>query len=598
TITVTGNASFCEGESALLTSSAGTSYLWSSGETTQSITVTTEYSYTVTVTGSNGCTSQPSAGQMITVNDLPVQPVISGDNAYCEGELATLTAPAASGYLWSNGDTTQDIIVLAGNYTLAVRDVNGCMSPASDVFQLNERARPTRPVISGSNQYCEGSMATLSVATANKYMWSNGMTTQSVEVAEGSYYVMVTDANGCESLNSDTVEVSELTRPDKPIITPDGPLTFWKGDSVILASSLSTSYLWSPGNETTAQITVRESGTFTVVVTDENGCQSDSSDAIVVTVDALDKPEVTADGALSFCSGGSVQLSTTTATGYLWSNGETTQSITVSASGDYSLIIYNELGHESTASDIVTVTVFPMPVVAYATEDVSCFGRNEGSVSLVVSGGTAPFIYSWSNGNTTADATGLAAGSYSVSVTDDNSCTTGANMVITEPEALRVELIVTHPDCPDSYNGEISANVSGGIQPYQYLWSTGDNADYLADLGQGTFNFTVTDSNNCIEEEEVTLNPLEELCLFIPDIITPNADGFNDVWEIPGIEYYPEAVVEIYNRWGKRIFHSEGYEIKWDGTFNDKNLPMDSYHYIIDIKNGLKPFIGNITIVR
>ena len=171
-------------------------------------------------------------------------------------------------------------------------------------------------------------------------------------------------------------------------------------------------------------------------------------------------------------------------------------------------------------------------------------------------------------------------------------------MVITEPEALRVELIVTHPDCPDSYNGEISANVSGGIQPYQYLWSTGDNADYLADLGQGTFNFTVTDSNNCIEEEEVTLNPLEELCLFIPDIITPNADGFNDVWEIPGIEYYPEAVVEIYNRWGKRIFHSEGYEIKWDGTFNDKDLPMDSYHYIIDIKNGLKPFIGNITIVR
>ena len=182
------------------------------------------------------------------------------------------------------------------------------------------------------------------------------------------------------------------------------------------------------------------------------------------------------------------------------------------------------------------MAVFPIPVIAYTTEDVTCFGQSEGSISLIVSGGTAPLIYSWSDGNTTADVSGLAAGSYSVTVTDDNNCMADENMVITEPEALQIELSVTQPDCPDSYNGEISATVTGGTQPYQYSWNTGENADNLADLGQGTFNLTVTDANNCIEEDEVTLNPLEDLCLFIPDIITPNGDGYNDVWEIPGIE--------------------------------------------------------------
>ncbi len=597
-ITVTGSASFCEGESALLTSSTGITYIWSTGDTTRSITVTNEDTYSVVVTGSSGCASQPSTGQPVTVYSLPAQPIISGDSAYCEGGLANLSATAASGYLWSTGDTIQNIIVPAGNYTYTVRDMNGCMSPASDVFQVIERARPDRPVVSGSLQYCEGSSTALNAPVSDQYLWSNGMTTQSVNVAEGSYYVMVTDANGCESLNSDTVEVSEFTRPDTPLITPDGPLTFWKGDSVILSSSLATSYLWSPGNETTAQITVVETGTFTVVVRDENGCQSNSSDAVVVIVNALDKPEIEASGPLSFCSGGSVQLSTAAATGYLWSNGETTRDIEVSASGDYSLIVYNELGHESTVSDTVTVTVFPIPVISSFAEDISCYGRSEGSISLSVSGGTAPFVFNWSNGNTTADAAGLSAGSYNVTVTDNNSCTADTNIVLTEPEALHIELTVTQPGCPDSYDGEISAIVTGGTQPYQYSWSTGDNTNFLSGLGQGTFNLTVTDANICSEEGEVTLNPVQDLCLFIPDIITPNDDGYNDVWEIPGIEYYPEAVVEIYNRWGKRIFYSEGYEIKWDGTFNDKDLPMDSYHYIIDIKNGLKPFIGNITIVR
>jgi len=600
TITVTGDSEFCEGGSAMLTSSAGTTYLWSTGETTQSITVTTEDSYSVAITGNNGCTSQPSAEQIITVYDLPAQPQISGDTVYCEDGTVTLNGPAASRYLWSNGDTTQEISVLAGNYTLTITDANGCVSMASEVHQVSESARPARPVISGSDQYCEGNTTTLSATISDQYLWSNGEITQSVIVTAGTYYVKVTDAAGCESFHSDTIEVSELPRPDKPLITPDGPLTFWKGDSVVLVSSAATGYLWSPGAETSAQITVKVSGSYSVVVTDDNGCESVASDAVLVTVDALDKPVVTADGALSFCAGGSVQLSTDPATGYLWSSGDSTQSIMITTSGDYSLIIFDESGHESEESDIITVTVFPVPAIAYTSEDVLCHGQAEGSVSIIVSGGTAPFSYNWSNDNTntTAEATGLAAGSLSVMVTDNNGCNADTDIVITEPDALLLELAVTQPDCPDSYNGAITTVVSGGVQPYDYSWNTGENTSDLGDLGAGTFSLTITDANNCIEDDEVALNPLQELCLFIPDIITPNDDGFNDVWEIPGLQYYPGAVVEIYNRWGKRIFYSEGYEIKFDGTFDGSDLPMDSYHYIIDIKNGLKPFVGNITIVR
>ena len=116
---------------------------------------------------------------------------------------------------------------------------------------------------------------------------------------------------------------------------------------------------------------------------------------------------------------------------------------------------------------------------------------------------------------------------------------------------------------------------------------------------------TITDFHNCILNEIIVVNPLNPLCISIPNTFTPNGDGFNDTWVIGSPEggtlgqAYPYSVVEVFNRWGEIVYSSaEGYSRPWDGTSNGKALPMDSYYYIITLNNGQAPVSGIITIIR
>ena len=154
------------------------------------------------------------------------------------------------------------------------------------------------------------------------------------------------------------------------------------------------------------------------------------------------------------------------------------------------------------------------------------------------------------------------------------------------------------PWCPEADDGEIDLEVSGGTAPYDFLWNNGSTSSALFNLTPGNYGVIVTDANDCEQSESIELGYQNENCLFVPGIITPNGDGKNDTWEIKGLEFYPGAEVEIYNRWGKRIFFSREYDNPWDGTYNGKELPMESYHYVIQLNNGSKPIIGNITVVR
>jgi len=123
----------------------------------------------------------------------------------------------------------------------------------------------------------------------------------------------------------------------------------------------------------------------------------------------------------------------------------------------------------------------------------------------------------------------------------------------------------------------------------------------LIGIADGTYTVIVTDAHLCVKVDSVEVPYDGSSCLkrnMIPTVITPNGDGYNDVWRIPLIELYPKASVEIFSRWGKLVFSSKnGYTKPWDGTLNGNDLPMDSYHYVIDLGNGSKPITGNITII-
>jgi hypothetical protein len=418
TVTVSVSAgTICVGESTTITASGASSYSWSNGATGNSITVspTTTTTFTATGTDSNGCVS--SGGTTITVNALPTVE-ISGTLTYCAGSTTTLTATAGlSSYLWSTGATTQAINVTAGSYTVTGTDSNGC-SATSSASTVVEYPLPTVS-ISGTLEFCAGQNTVLTAtAGLSSYLWSNGETTQAITVTSGgSYSVTGTDSNGCS--NNDSVSVTEHALPTVAI---SGTLSFCAGANTTLTASGASTYLWSTG-ETTASITVSSGGSYSVTGTDANGCSA--LDSASVTEYSL--PTVSISGTLTYCAGASTTLDAGSFASYSWSNGETTQTISATA-GNYTVTVTDSNGCSNTSAQI-TVTELALPTVAISGTLSYCAGVG-ASTTLTATAGLSSYL--WSSGETTQSIT-ATAGSYTVTGTDSNGCsTTSSSVTVTE----------------------------------------------------------------------------------------------------------------------------------------------------------------------
>jgi gliding motility-associated-like protein len=197
--------------------------------------------------------------------------------------------------------------------------------------------------------------------------------------------------------------------------------------------------------------------------------------------------------------------------------------------------------------------------------------------------------------------TNLPAGTYSLIIIDQNYCLADSTVILTQPDSLKTALAVKQAFCPDSPDGEIQLTVTGGVNlpNYSFSWSDNSTTQSLTKILKGFYKVTVTDANNCVVKDSVRMVPLNETCLIIPNAISPNNDNINDVWNIGMIQLYPQIEIKIFNRWGELLWVSErGYPHPWDGRSNGTLLPIDSYYYTIDLHNGSKPILGNITIVR
>ncbi|MBK9512891.1 MAG: hypothetical protein IPO05_04525 [Flavobacteriales bacterium] len=202
---------------------------------------------------------------------------------------------------------------------------------------------------------------TLTSSSAAGNVWSTGSTTQSITVStSGTYSVTVTNGNGCSATSAGTT-VTVNPDPATPTITAGGPLTFCAGGSVTLTSSSATGNVWSTG-ATTQSITANASGNYSVTVTDGNGCSATSAGTTVTVNPNPATPTISADGPLAFCTGGSVTLTSSSATGNTWSTGSTTPSIVVNTGGSYSVIVTDANGC-SAASAVQSVVVNTSPVV-------------------------------------------------------------------------------------------------------------------------------------------------------------------------------------------------------------------------------------------
>jgi gliding motility-associated-like protein len=487
TITASGPTTICQGSTVTLTASTGVSYLWSNGATSQSITVGTAGSYTVTVTNANGC-SRTSAPTSVLINSLPVPTITaSGPLSFCPGGSVTLTASLSASYLWSNGATTRAITVTtAGSYSVQVTDDNGCTASAGPV---NVTVNPTpTPTISssGPTTFCQGGSVVLTASPAASYLWSTGATTASITVsAAGSYFVTVTNAQGCSGAST---PISVVVNPNPtPTITAGGPTTFCQGGSVVLTASPAAGYLWSTG-AVSQSITVSTSGSYSVTVTNVNGCPGTSA-PVVVNVNTLPTPTVTANGPTTFCQGGSVTLTSSAAASYLWSTGATTQSITVSTANTYNVTVTDANGCSNTSA-LVTISVLPNPTPTITAGGPTTFCQG-GNVVLTASPAVG---YLWSTGATTQSITVSASGSYTVTVTDGNGCSGTSVPTTVTVNPLPTPTVTASGPTTFCQGGSVTLTASAGIA---YLWSNGAITQSIVVSTTGFYSVTVTNVNGC-----------------------------------------------------------------------------------------------------
>ncbi|TDD93601.1 T9SS type B sorting domain-containing protein [Flavobacterium cellulosilyticum] len=459
----------CDGTSTLTASNCSGSLLWSNNATTATITVTTAGTYTVTQS-ENGCSSPNGTGTAAPKN-APAAPTVSVVNN-CDG-TSTLTASNYTGtLLWSNSATTASITVnTAGTYTVN-QSINGCTSPNATGLATPKNA-PAAPIVSVVNN-CDGT----STFTASNYtgtlLWSNGATTASITVNTAGTYTVTQSVNGCISPNA-TGAAAPKTAPDAPTVSV---VNNCDGTSTLTASNHTGTLLWS-NSATTASITVNTAATYTVNQS-LNGCTSPNGIGTAAPKNAPAAPTVSV---VNNCDG----TSTLTASNYtgtlLWSNGATTDSITVTTAGTYT-VIQSENGCTS-ANGSGTAA----PKTAPDAPKVSVVNNCDGTATLTASNYTGTLL--WSNGATTDSITVTTAGTYTVTQSK-NGCTSANGSGLAAPKNAPTAPTVSIVNNCDGTSTLTASNYTGSL-----LWRNGATTASITVNTAGTY--TVTQSvNGCI----------------------------------------------------------------------------------------------------
>ncbi|NNM15104.1 MAG: hypothetical protein HKO56_00500, partial [Bacteroidia bacterium] len=403
-VNISGQPSICLGDTSFLDAGAGfNSYLWSTGNTSQTISVTTAGQYIATVTDTIGCISTDTFS--VTLN-IPMPLNITGNLTICVGDNTTLTAVTGfTNYLWGGGFNTQSITVNSmGMYSVSATDINGCSTSANAFVTVNPL--PT-PFITGLDTICAGTTTSLNAGGGyNGYLWSNASSSQNLNTsASGIYTVTVTDLNGCTGTT--TWNLVEIPAPSPSII---GNAAICIGDTSLLDAGIGfSSYQWSNGS-TNQLLNVTSGGLYMVTVTALNGCTG--TDTFSVTVNS--PMPLSINGNTTLCQGDVTSLTASAGfSNYNWSTGSSNNTINASASGNYSVNALDSNGCVSNANSTVVVNPLPTPVVSGAT--IVCDGSTE-----MLDAGTGFVDYLWSNGSTNQTINTSGTLTASVTVTDGN----------------------------------------------------------------------------------------------------------------------------------------------------------------------------------
>ena len=417
-------------------------------------------------------------------------------------------------YLWSNGQATAQATGLgAGDYTVEITDANGCTATNSVTILAPQLPQAVISATENASA-CVGNDGTASVQVSGgqapyTYLWSNGQTLPTATgLSAGSYMVVATDAGGCTaiafaSITSPPEFESEITNLENAICNGIN-----NGTATVSASGGTPpyTYLWD-NSETTPTAAGLSPGQHDVVVMDANGCIT--GQAITITAEVTIFTTVSLQAQNNCFGDADAAILVTPSNGaepyvYLWSTGEDTPGISELPAGDYFVSITDANGCKALAGAIITQPALLM-LTANGANGL-CGNTNSGSATAQASGGTAPYSYLWSNGQTTANALDLAPGTYSATVTDAHDCIAITTVSVTAPQPLTASIINTQQaSCIDEADGSAGIQASGGIIPYTYLWSDGQTTPTASGLLPGNYSVLISDANNCTVEVPVAI---------------------------------------------------------------------------------------------
>lgn len=487
-------------------------YNWSDNSHADSLASLQNGTYNVTVVDAHNCTVTTSVTiinpSVITTNFISQNPLCTGD---ANGSIDLIPTGGLPGYdfIWSNGDTTEDISGLVGGvYTVTITDSKGCTVTGSKTI-----VDPAGFSVSGikknitCHDYNNGSVLTSAYGGTPPYTYywvdstsglniSNGPFVDNL--AGGNYYVTTTDANGCSAIGN-----YPLANP--PLLTSHIDITdatcFGTSTgsikAVVLGGVRPYHYLW---NNFAVDSFVQgvAAGHYVVQVIDTNGC------FLYDSTNVNEPIEIIATGITTnvVCYGDSTGGVTLTVSGgvpgytFAWSNGTANQNLTVVTAGTYNVITTDTNGCSKTNSFTLTQGVKIIP--SLATLNPICHGGSTGSITAIVSGGVQPYSYAWSNAQSSVAIGALHAGSYSLTVTDAANCSVSDSATLVEPAIIDVTTNANAAKCFNTASGSVVTNITGGTAPYTFLLNgAAQDSGTFAGLLPGNYLVLVTDVNGC-----------------------------------------------------------------------------------------------------
>jgi gliding motility-associated-like protein len=611
----------CDGTSVTLSGSGATTYSWNNS-VSNGVSFTPavgSVTYTVTGTGTGGCTGQDDV--TIVVSALPV--ITADDVTVCPGGTVAVNASGGNTYSWSpttslSSGTGASVTFTAGAstaYTVTGTSAQGCSS--SDAVSVT--VLPAATINAGNDVIiCQGPTVTLSGSGGTSYSWSNGITNGTAFTpASGTTTYTVTGTNASSCTGTDQVDV---TINSNPIVNAGIDQAICPGESVTLSGSGATTYSWNNSVSNGVAFSPASTATYTVTGTNASGCTG--TDQVIVTIDPI--PSVSAGADFTICAGSPATLTGSGASSYSWNNGVINGvAFFPNATTTYTITGTSAAG--CTNTDQVTISIEALPVVSFSPDvTIGCspltvnFTNNStgsNNCTWTMSDGTVL------TGCSTVSNTFEAAGCYDITLTVSslNNCISSltSNDLICV-EANPIAAFAPSINIVTEYNGLIDfTNLSIGAT--DYTWTFGDNSSPTSeenpshDFGgqnQNTWLVTLVAETplGCADTAYSTIIYQEELIFYVPNTFTPDDDDYNQTFQpvfTAGYDPY-DYVLYIFNRWGEVIFESRDSKKGWDGSYGNNGeveLVQDgTYTWKLEFKvtknDERKMVVGHVNIIR